>query len=152
MMKHDLSCWPLVLSVGRGRPSLAELHDYATAWNAWLERGQRFAMLRILLDSQAHGYPPGGAGIRKAWFGANRQRFESQVAGMASVAPGDVLARIDRLASQQPLTVPARAFAEADAAIAWLLPLLAPGRRDNALETRALRHCRELLASIADAT
>ncbi|WP_420177666.1 hypothetical protein [Kerstersia gyiorum] len=86
MMEHEISCWPLALSVSQGAPSLDDLRGYSAAWNAWLDRQQRFATLRVLLDSAAHVHPPGGARERKDWLAANGARLRAQVIGMATVS------------------------------------------------------------------
>lgn len=127
MMKHDLSCWPLVLSVSQGMPSLEDLQGYSTAWTEWLDRGERFATLRILLDSEAHEHPPGGARERKTWFSAHGDRLKAQVVGMATVAPADVVAHMNRIKTDRLFGVPARAFDGVEDALAWLRPLLEEG-------------------------
>lgn len=139
MMEHEISCWPLALSVSQGAPSLDDLHGYSAAWNAWLDRQQRFATLRVLLDSAAHVHPPGGARERKDWLAANGARLQAQVIGMATVAPADVVAQMNRVKTERLFGVPAQAFDSLDAALAWLLPLLEqaiPGHDGAAVRQR----------------
>lgn len=123
MMKHDLSCWPLVLSVSQGMPSLEDLQGYSAAWSAWLDSGEQFATLRILLDSEAHEHPPGGARERKTWFSAHGDRLKAQVIGMATVAPADVVQHMNKIKTDRLFGVPARAFDAVEDAFAWLWPL-----------------------------
>lgn len=130
MMKHDLSCWPLVLSVSQGMPSLEDLQGYSAAWSAWLDSGEQFATLRILLDSEAHEHPPGGARERKTWFSAHGDRLKAQVIGMATVAPADVVQHMNKIKTDRLFGVPARAFDAVEDAFAWLWPLF-EGRIDG---------------------
>ncbi|HIE3983663.1 TPA: hypothetical protein ACXNHL_000383 [Serratia marcescens] len=149
MMKHDLSSWPLVLSVSQGMPSFDDLPGYSAAWAEWLDRGQRFATLRILLDSEAHEHPPGGARERKTWFSIHGDRLKEQVVGMAIVAPAEVVEHMSKIKTDRLLGVPARAFVEMDDAFAWLLPLLDKGingMESEKIQLQVMRLHREMEA------
>jgi len=144
MMQHNLSCWPLVLSFASGKPDLQTLRDYSSAWTSWLDRGERFAMLRILLDSDAYGHPPGAAQARKRWFAANANALKNQVFGMATVAPADVVDQLNKIKTDRLFGVPTQAFTTVETALDWLLPLLAVGiddLDDETLKARVLQQC-----------
>jgi len=141
MMQHNLSCWPLVLSISSGRPSLGDLQSYSSSWTEWLNRKERFATLRILLDSSAYGHPPGGAQERKQWFSTNGVRLKEQVLGMATVAPADVVRKMNKIKSNHFLGVSNRAFVSLETALDWLLPQLAAGTAnidDHVLKIRVI--------------
>jgi len=127
MMQYNLSCWPLALSFARGTPDLETLRGYSRAWTGWLERGERFATLRILLDSAAHDHPHGSAQERKRWFAAHGDTLKQQVLGMATVAPADVVTQLNKVKAERLFGVPTQAFTTVPAALDWLLPLLAAG-------------------------
>jgi len=149
-MRHDLSCWPLALSFSSGTPDLQTLRDYSSAWMTWLERGERFVTLRVLLDSEAYGHPPGGAQERKRWFAVNGASLKNQVLGMATVAPADVVEKINKIKTDRLFGVPAQAFTTVQAALDWLLPLLTVEIADvdvNTLETRVLNQYRQAVGS-----
>jgi len=144
MMQHHLSCWPLVVSIASGEPDLQELRDYSSAWTSWLDRGKPFVMLKIFLDGSAHTHPPGAAQEEKRWLADNRNRFQQQVLGMATVAPANVLEKIQKMKTERLFGVSAQAFATADAALDWLLPLLhahVPDVDVHTLKVRALQQC-----------
>jgi len=124
MMKHTLSCWPLVLSISNGKPSLDDLQCYSLAWTEWLNRKEHFATLKVLLDSSAYGHPQGGAQERKQWFNTNGARLKEQVLGMATVAPVDVVRKINKIRADHFFGAPNRAFATVEIALDWLLPQL----------------------------
>jgi len=142
MLQYDLSFWPLVLTASRGQPSLQELEDYADAWSGWLARGERFAILQVLFDEAAHSHPPGGAKVGKNWLTNHREPFSAQVLGMATVAPADLAQKMNKMKTDRLYgNVPKRAFTGVDAALDWLLPLLAAGVGDGGLgaDTDALK-------------
>lgn len=120
-MKHDVSAWPLALTVSRGQPSLDELQDYSAAWTGWLQRGERFATLKVFADAAAYTHPRGGGQERKAWFVDQGEQLREQVLAMATVAPPEVVAKINRIKSEGLYgPVPAQAFTTVLAATQWL--------------------------------
>jgi len=123
MIQNDLGGWPLVLSVASGKPDLPELQAYSAEWTSWLDRGEPFALLKIFLDSDAHSHPRGAAQEEKRWFAANGERLKKQVLGMATVAPTDVVEKINNMDTDRLFGVPVLAFTTVDAALDWLLPL-----------------------------
>ncbi|WP_156469138.1 hypothetical protein [Cephaloticoccus primus] len=144
MMQHDLSCWPLVLSVSAGKPSLTDLHDYSAAWTAWLDRGEPFVMLRILQDSAANSHPPGGSREGQNWFKAETERFSSLTLALAAAAPPEVVLKKNRIKGGMQRGVPTRAFEQVEDALDWLLPHLQKKYEKldiAALKIRALDWC-----------
>jgi len=148
MMQHNLSCWPLVLSVSKGQPDLAELQDYSSQWTSWLARDESFAVLKIFLDSDSHTHPPGAAKEEKHWLAANGERFAQQVVGMASVAPTPLLEKIQKMKLERLFGVPAQSFAFVEEALDWLIPLLQAGRTDiqgASLKVHVLQQCLQMV-------
>jgi len=124
MFRHDLSAWPLVLTVADGAPTLEDLDGFSAAWTQWLDRGESFATLRVLTSEQARKHPPGGGKAREHWFQANGERLKQQVLGMATVAPAALVQQANRADSERLYGVPARSFDDLEQALAWLLPHL----------------------------
>jgi hypothetical protein len=119
MIRNDLSLWPLVLSVSRGAPTLEDLRAFSADWDGWLDRGARFATLRVYADAAAHTHPEGGAKEKKRWFQAQGERVASLVVGMATVVPADILETVERMKTEKLFGVPARSFAQVGPAVAW---------------------------------
>ncbi|MFT3721854.1 hypothetical protein [Pseudorhodoferax sp.] len=137
MIRHDLSHWPLVLSVARGPSTLAEHDAFLAEWNHWLDRGERFATLRVFADAAALAHPDGAARGAKAWLQANAGRLQAQVTAMATVVPPEQLAPVRRMNAEKLFGVPAQAFGGIDDALDWLERVAAPAstwRRDAAAE------------------
>jgi len=153
MMQHDLSCWPLVLSVSHGQPDVQTLHDYCDAWTSWLERGERFALLQVFMDEAAHSHPKGGAKIGQNWLAANTEAFQKQVLAAASVAPAALVTKMNRMKTERLYgEVPKQAFAEVPTALDWLMPLLAagiPALDASDLKARALRQYLHIAQSLS---
>lgn len=125
MIRNDLSLWPLVLSASRGTPTYEELQFFSAEWESWLDRGERFATLRVYLDAASHTHPEGGAKEKKRWFQANGPRLKSLVIGMASVVPSGLLDEVRRMNAEKLYGVPAQTFDQVDEALAWIGRLLA---------------------------
>lgn len=123
MIKHDVTRWPLVVSASRGAPALEELRCFSDDWTSWLARNQRFATLRIHADAQSYTYPEGDAKEKKRWFSASRSDLKSQVIGMATVVPAEILGEVGRTKQEKLYGVPAQAFASLDDAVDWLATL-----------------------------
>lgn len=142
MMRHDISCWPLVISIANGRPSLGDLRGHSAAWNDWLNRGGHFAVLRIFKDDDAYVHPPGGAKERKVWFSANGERLKDHVLGMATVAPPAVVYKTNKIKSDRLYGVPAQSFHTLEDAVDWLVAHLCTKFDDIdaiSIKTRALK-------------
>lgn len=123
MIKHDLSRWPLVVSVSRGAPTLEELRRFSDDWTRWFARNERFATLRIHVDAQSHTHPEGGAKEKKRWFTESRDDLKSLIIGMATVVPAEILGEVGRTKQAKLYGVPAQAFESLDDAVDWLASL-----------------------------
>lgn len=134
MMRNDLTLWPLVVSVSRGVPTLQELQTHSADWEGWLDRGERFATLRLYADVAAHSYPDGGAKEKKRWFQANGARVKTLVVGMASVVPSEILEKVGRTNNENLFGVPVQAFADTVPAAQWIGALLQAQGLDVSLE------------------
>lgn len=124
MITHELTFWPLVVSVSSGAPTYDDLLEFNKAWSGWLDRGSPFAVMRILADTQSHTQPPGGAKEKKGWLQKNGERIRSRVIGMATVVPAEIFADVSKMDAQKLFGVPARSFVSVEDALAWLTPLL----------------------------
>src|SRR5690606_9514061 len=97
MIHHDLSHWPLVVTVASGASSLEELRGFTQEWSSWLGRGERFATLRVFADSDSLVHPEGSAQEVKQWFQTSREAIREQVLGMATVVPPMELDRVRKM-------------------------------------------------------
>jgi hypothetical protein len=120
MIRHDLACWPAVVTVARGAMTLEEQIGFLGDWNRWLDRGEPFATLRLFADEQSLVHPEGGAREARNWLQANAARLRAQVRGMATIVPASHLERISRMDAERLFGVPARSFGEVEAALDWM--------------------------------
>jgi hypothetical protein len=126
MIRHDISHWPLVLSFSSGATTLEEQLAFFAAWNEWLDRGQRFATLRVFADPESLARPAGGGKEAKAWLHANSDRLKKLVVGMATVVPSEMLESMNRMNAEKLFGVPAQAFGDVASALSWLGAIATP--------------------------
>lgn len=126
MIRHDLTHWPLVLTVARGAMTPAEHRGLLAEWNRWLDRGERFATLRVFADGDALVRPDGAARDAGAWLQANAARMRAQVLGMATVVPAGQLGCVGRMKAAKLSGVPAEAFRNISPALNFLGWFIAP--------------------------
>ncbi|AYR19743.1 hypothetical protein [Alcaligenes faecalis] len=149
---YDASCWPLGMTFSSGSPRLEDMLDDAANWRAWLGRGERFAILRVLLDRDAYAHPPGAAQARKAWLAEHGDLIRQHMLGMALVLPEDVLDQAQRMQAERLFGVPAQAFCSIEDAIAWLRPLMTQNfgiANSEAALIRALVRSQQMIASLS---
>lgn len=120
MIRHDLTHWPLVVTLARGAATVEDQIDFLAHWDTWLDRGEPFATLRIFADTDAHLRPRGGAQEIKAWLAANRERIRRLVWGMATVVFPAHYEWMNRIDAEKLFGVPARLFVDAGSALDWL--------------------------------
>jgi len=120
MTHHDLTHWPLVITMERGPASLDDTRALFEAWNGWLARGEPFAILRIFTDSELPLPAPGAAQLFKPWLQQQGAAIRQQVIGMATVVPDSALERVRKMNAEKLFGVPAASFAEIPAALDWL--------------------------------
>lgn len=131
MITHDLNHWPLIVTVLRGAPTADEQLAFLDQFSRWLDRGERFATLRIYADSDSLLRPQGNGQEAKEWFQSNAERIAGLVLGMARVLPAANLAEARPMPR---LGVPAETFGALDTALSWLIDdILAP----NGIQIRA---------------
>ncbi|MBS0220171.1 MAG: hypothetical protein JSR91_05455 [Proteobacteria bacterium] len=146
MICHDLSQWPLVLTVARGAMTVEDHAAFLAEWTRWLDRGERFATLRWFVDSEALAHPEGAGPAAKVWLQANAARLRAQVLGMATIVPPESLERVGRMNAEKLFGVPARSFGDFDQALRWMADaLFAPN--DLPLDQAAVRISLPLMAS-----
>lgn len=138
MIRHDLSHWPLVLTVARGPSSLPQMQRFIDDWAEWLARGEPFATLRVFADAAALEHPAGSGPLAKQWLQQQGEAIRRQVMGMATVVPASDYERLRKMNVEKLFGVPAATFADLPAALDWLhervyrahaLPFDAPGLR-----------------------
>ncbi len=129
MIRHDLTQWPLVLSVARGGASPEEQLAFLSDWTSWLDRDEPFATLRVFADVDALKRPEGSAKEAKAWLQSNAARIKRLVIGMATVVPTQALEEMSRMNAEKLFGVPAQMFDDVNEATMWLASLSAKQAR-----------------------
>ena len=138
MVRHELSQWPLVISVSTGLQTLESMQAFTEDWNRWLDRGEPFISLRVFADADALVHPEGGAQRAKQWLQARGADIRRHMMGMASVVPADQFEKISKMNVEKLFGIPASTFARTDEALAWLRErVMAP--RGLVLDAAAVR-------------
>lgn len=145
MIHHDLSHWPLVVSVSSGLATLDDMNAFTAEWNRWLARDVPFATLRVFADADALIHPEGSAQNAKKWLQEQGAAIRRQVIGMVNVVPSAEYERMRKMNVEKLFGVPALTAQDMPSAIAWL--------RDQVFAPRGL-HLDEaaVLATVAAAT
>ncbi|OEZ30930.1 hypothetical protein [Variovorax boronicumulans] len=120
MIRHELSQWPLVISVSAGLQTLESLQAFTEDWNRWLDRGEPFVSLRVFADADALVHPEGSAQSARQWLQARGADIRRHMMGMASVVPADQFEKISKMNVEKLFGIPASTFARTDEALAWL--------------------------------
>jgi len=120
MIRHDLSHWPLVISVSQDTPSLTEIEAFHQEWNRWLARGEPFATLRLFVDAGSVVQPPGAPALAKQWLQTHSDAVRANVMGMATVVCASEYPRFAKMNAEKLFGVPAAVFDELSAALDWL--------------------------------
>ncbi|HEP7962686.1 TPA: hypothetical protein VDU60_000312 [Pseudomonas aeruginosa] len=120
MIRHDISHWPLALSLAYGASSLDDIEKFMSAWSNWLAQGESFAILRVFLDIQSTERSAGAGNSTKPWFQDQAPRIREQVIGIATVVPQSEYERINKINAEKLFGVPARTFLDVHAALLWL--------------------------------
>jgi hypothetical protein len=120
MTHHELSQWPLVISVSAGLQTLEGMQAFTEDWNRWLDRGEPFASLRVFADADALAHPEGSAQSARQWLQERGADIRSHMMGMASVVPADQYEKMRKMNVEKLFCVPASIFADADDALVWL--------------------------------
>lgn len=142
MIQHDLTHWPLVITVSRGLMTNAEHVQFLADWTGWLDRGERFALLRVFADDGALQHPEGKAEhakAAKAWLKANSESIRSQIVGMATLVPPAHMEQASQMNAEKLFGVPAQAFGNADLAMDWLTDRLAVSDLPVSIDEAAAR-------------
>ena len=115
MIHHELSQWPLVISVSAGLQTIEGMRAFTDDWNRWLDRGEPFASLRVFADADALVHPEGSAQSAKQWLQERGADIRRHMMGMASVVPADQYEKMRKMDVEKLFGVPASTFADADA-------------------------------------
>jgi hypothetical protein len=120
MIRCELVCWPVILSLAEGEQTLADQQAFLADWNSWLDRDEAFAVLRLFTLPAALVHPEGGARLAKEWMRDNQARIRRSVLGLASVVPESAYARMSRMNMAKAFGVPAAIFRAQGPALDWL--------------------------------
>jgi len=119
-MHHDLSHWPLVVTVASKASTLAEMEAFLQTWEQWLAGDERFALLRVFTHSESLTHPPGSAPLTKQWLQQQGEAIRQRVMGMATVVPPVDYERLCKMNAEKLFGVPAATFADVPAALRWM--------------------------------
>lgn len=145
MIRHDLSHWPLVITVASGRSTLDDMLAFTAEWNHWLDECDAFATLRIFTDAAALEHPEGSAQNAKKWLQEKGDAIRAQVMGMAMVVPPAEYERVRKMNVEKLFGVPAATFQDLPSALAWLQTTVFEPR-DRTLDAAAATAAVEALA------
>jgi len=120
MTRHDLTHWPLVITLEQGRSSLDDTRALLDGWNHWLARGAPFATLRMFTGAELLLPPPGAPQLLKQWLQQQSEAIRQYCAGMATVVPISALARVRKMNAEKLFRVPAASFDKPRHALDWL--------------------------------
>ncbi|HBO6004981.1 hypothetical protein FA267_26975 [Pseudomonas aeruginosa] len=120
MIRHDISHWPLALSLAHGASSLEDIEKFMSAWSDWLAQDESFAILRVFLDSQSTERSAGSENSTKSWLQDQAPRIREQVIGIATVVPPSEYERISKINAERLFGVPAKTFSDVPTALLWL--------------------------------
>jgi len=138
MVRHELSQWPLVISVSAGLQTLESMQAFTEDWSRWLDCGEPFVSLRVFADADALVHPEGSAQRAKQWLQARGADIRRHMMGMASVVPADQFEKISKMNVEKLFGIPASTFARTDEALTWLRErVMAP--RGLVLDAAAVR-------------
>lgn len=143
MVRHDLSHWPLVVSVASGLSTLEEMDAFTQEWNRWLDRGEPFASLRVFADAPSLVHPEGSAQKAKQWLQDKGSAIRAQVIGMANVVPASDYERMRKMNVEKLFGVPAGTFQDVPSALSWL--------RENVFAPRGLPFDEQAVAASIEA-
>jgi len=145
-MQHDLSHWPLVITVAAKSSTLTEMEAFLQTWEQWLAGGELFAMLRVFTHSESLTHPPGSPPLAKQWLQQQGEAIRQQVMGMATVVPLVDYERLRKMNAEKLFGVPAATFADVPAALRWMKErVYAP--RDLMLDAAAISATIETLVN-----
>lgn len=119
MTQHDVSQWPLVVSIIDGRTKSEDLRDVAAKWRDWLSWNEPFAALQI--------FPSGDPALLADrdrwlswWLDGHRRSIRNNVLGLASVIASDRYERMPEMGTHKLFGVPAATFSSIGTALCWL--------------------------------
>ena len=116
MIYHDLTRWPLVITVIRGTPTADDQLDLFSKLGECLDRNEKFVTLRIYADVDSLSRPQGGS-ESKAWLQSNLERMREQIQGMARVVPPEI---VEGARKGPNIGVPAEIFGHVEDALSWI--------------------------------
>lgn len=119
-MKHDLSLWPLVVSVGAETLDVDGYRRFLAAWDDWLARPEPFATLRVVTRDAAMMPSGETARMAKQWMKENAAHVRERVLGIATVLPPASFERFRNMDAEKAFGVPGGNFADLDSALDWL--------------------------------
>ncbi|PZN29239.1 MAG: hypothetical protein DIU71_14795, partial [Proteobacteria bacterium] len=75
MFRHDVSHWPLVVSIASGPQDATAARTFIDSWNDWLSWNEPFATLRVFTDPLALQPRPEFLALVEDWLASRRDAF-----------------------------------------------------------------------------
>lgn len=119
MTQHDVSQWPLVVSIIDGRTKAADLRDVAARWHDWLSWNEPFAALQIFSGGDNSLLAERDRWL-SWWLDGQRRAIRCNVMGLASVMPSAHYVKVPEMNTHKLFGVPAATFASVHTALCWL--------------------------------
>ena len=120
MFRHDVSHWPLVVSIASGPQDATAARTFIDSWNDWLSWNEPFATLRVFTDPLALQPRPEFLALVEDWLAARRDAFRRNLMGIANIVPASQYEHAQRVKLGEGFAAPARTFTDLDAGLHWL--------------------------------
>ncbi len=119
MTQHDVSQWPLVVSIIDSHTLAEDLREVAARWRDWLSWNEPFAALQIF-SGHDEGQLAERDRVLSWWLDAQRRSIRRNVIGLASVIPCAHFEKMPHMETHPLFGIPTATFASISTALVWL--------------------------------
>lgn len=119
MTQHDVSQWPLVVSIIDSQTLTEDLREVAARWRDWLSWNEPFAALQIFSGSD-EGLLAERDRVLGWWLDAQRRAIRRNIVGLASVIPCAHYEKMPHMGTHELFGIPTATFASISTALCWL--------------------------------
>lgn len=124
MYTFDETGWPAVKMTSSGDTSLADVEEYVSRWESWLEKGERFGVLFVYADEERGKVERDAGKLSNRWHRENRERTGGLCVGAAGALKSSKLLALYRpvasRAMKKKLGCPGAVFDNEREARTWL--------------------------------
>lgn len=119
MTQHDVSQWPLVVSIIDSQTLNEDLREVAARWRDWLSWNEPFAALQIF-SACDEGMLTERDRVLSWWLDAQRRSIRRNVVALASVIPCAHFDKVPHMGTHELFGIPSATFASISTALVWL--------------------------------